>query len=75
MVNIGANVGKRMPVKVFLKNTMDLVDGMLEKDEVLKAEVEDSSEAVKKWKKGLEAILKVIDVLCRICTTLSKIRQ
>nr|KAJ3421425.1 hypothetical protein HK105_003571 [Polyrhizophydium stewartii] len=58
IVNFGQNQSKRMTRKTFLKNTMELVDTMIEKDEKIKEEVALNSESIKKWKRELETILK-----------------
>eukprot|EP00842_Homolaphlyctis_polyrhiza_P001476 jgi/Hompol1/2329/HPOL_002964-RA len=58
IVNVGANYSKRMPRKTFLKNTMELIDTMIEKDEKIKEEVALNADSVKKWKKEMDTILR-----------------
>ena len=58
IVNVGPNGHKRMPLKQFLKNTMDLVDDMMTKDEEIKSLVGGDLENIKKWKRDLDIHLK-----------------
>ncbi|KAI8912460.1 hypothetical protein EDD86DRAFT_201420 [Gorgonomyces haynaldii] len=58
IVNIGPNQSKKMPLKTFIKNTMELVDTMIEKDEKIQSDVVDNPISFKKWKRDLEQYLK-----------------
>jgi Sec7 domain/Pleckstrin homology domain len=59
-VNIGPKTSKKMQVKVFIKNTLSLLEGLIEKDPVLSKELAGVPEAYKTWKKALETTLKDI---------------
>ncbi|KAL5037171.1 hypothetical protein BDV3_006704 [Batrachochytrium dendrobatidis] len=58
IVNVGPNSSKRIARRTFLKNTMELVDTMIENDDKLKEQAVMDIEAARKWKKGLELILR-----------------
>jgi Sec7-like guanine-nucleotide exchange factor len=58
-VNFGANAIKKMSLKVFQTNTMNLVDNMLEKEPALTVKPETYKEDIRKWKRELELLLKV----------------
>ncbi|KAJ3373744.1 hypothetical protein HDU91_004280 [Kappamyces sp. JEL0680] len=57
-VNIGTKSNKKMPLKVFLKNTMSLMDNMIGKDASLQQEVTNNPDALKNWKRDYENLLK-----------------
>ena len=49
-----------MPVKVFIKNTLSLLEGLIEKDQVLSKDLAGNPEAYKNWRRDIESTLKDI---------------
>ncbi|KAI8898071.1 hypothetical protein BC833DRAFT_591154 [Globomyces pollinis-pini] len=59
-VNVGSKSHKKMSQKVFIKNTLDLMINMIEKDETIQKDVALHPDQFRKWKKELEQLLKDI---------------
>ncbi|KAJ1334833.1 hypothetical protein BSLG_007987 [Batrachochytrium salamandrivorans] len=58
IVNVGSNQSKRMSRRTFIKNTMELVDSMVLDTEKTRQEEPMDIEAVKRWKKVLDTLLR-----------------
>lgn len=64
IVNVAMNYKRKMPRKAFLKNTLDLIEDMISKDEKIRTDVSLDAETAAKWKKDIRDKIDVKQFIC-----------